>query len=212
MKFMSLAVCFAPAFLLAGCFNTTAVRYPIDQVIWTPRTDLGRTFRERNEADLRSIVSEVQQSPQLSGTASFVKDGLILLLRRNEAGDSTPFLGLHLVLEGGCFNTLRTTYQSRAASAYSRVLYPIAVILARHQQVLSEYQPGGVYLWLDWKVVDASVDPYGLYPRAEGMSAWIPDSTLVKFASSDITIQDLARQSKFTSSQGRTELDFTNTH
>jgi hypothetical protein len=211
MKLKHAVICVTAVLLAAGCFNTATVRYAVDDVIWTPRTDIGRAFHDRHAEDLRSVVSSVQESPQLSPVATIEKAGLSLNYRVGDANDTTYYLGLHLTCTG-IFNTLRTTYQSRAASSYSSVLFPLAVILTKHASLFGEDEARGVYLWLDWKATDFLRDEYRLFSQTEGMNAWIPDSTLFGFAKMKMSIQELARQSAFTSSMGRTELDFSNTH
>jgi hypothetical protein len=200
---VSAAICVTTAVFIVGCFNTSTVRFGVDEVIWTPKTDVGRAFLERHTVELRDVVESVQTSPQLSG--------LSLVYELGDAGDTTWYLGLHLTA-AGMFNTLRTTYQSRAASAYSNVLHPLAVILAKHESLFGPGETNGAYVWLDWRATDFLSDKYGLMAQTEGMNAWIPDSTLFSFARMRISIQELARQSSFTSTMGRTELDFSNTH
>jgi hypothetical protein len=197
--------------LASGCFNTATVRYAVDDVIWTPHSDFGRTFLKKHAEDFRAIVSNVQESPQLSRVATIEKAGLLLIYKAGDAGDTTYYLGVHLTCSG-IFNTLRTTYQSRAASAYSSVLFPLAAILTKHESLFGQDEARGVNLWLDWKATDFLSDQYRLYGQTEGMNAWIPDTTLFGFAKMEISIQELARQSAFTSTMGRTELDFSSPH
>ncbi|MFO7676491.1 MAG: hypothetical protein R6X12_09275 [bacterium] len=199
----------ALALLLAhGCVSAPAVRrYPPDDVIWSPRTEYGRAYKNHNVTLLTSLVQSIQTSPQL-GSATLEREGLLVTYRAEE-GDTGYYLSVHLTCNV-VFNTLQTNYLQRAASAYSRILFPFACILAEHPELLDYERISGVLVWLDWRATNFLEDRYRVFARTEGMNAFVSTPVLREFAGEKISIQELGRRSVFTSTGGRTELDFSN--
>ena len=201
-----LALCVVTV-LAAGCFNTAAVKLTPEQVIWTPRTEWGRQARDHLMADFTQVVSEIQSSSDIGHKVSMRPEGLLIRIDREDTTLRFIALDLNYLVT---FNTLRTNYNQRAASAYSAILFGLARILAAHPAFFKEPTISAFGVTLRWKATDFTQDEFRLMAQEEGMDAIIPNDILRDFATTKISIQELAKKSVFRSSLGRTELDFTN--
>ncbi|OYD15959.1 hypothetical protein CH330_03985 [candidate division WOR-3 bacterium JGI_Cruoil_03_51_56] len=192
-----------------GCYSTHIARHSAEAIIWTPRTVYGRAVLKKLHDDFVQLIQDIQASPELRGRVMLKRNGL-MVGNRPESKPDANYIGLYLTYPV-TYNTLQTSYLFRAASSYSQTLFPLSKIICRHPALFEDKRIVGVCIRLEWKATNFVSDKYRLSAKTEVMNAWIPREALEDFATTRISIQELGRRSVFTSSLGRTELDFMET-
>lgn len=192
--------------LAAGWFPGCAVKYRAEEVMWTPRTEVGRQVKKQLKGSFEQVIEEIQESPE-PRIASLKRGGLMLAYRTEHGSDSA----LHVLLHLKCrevYNTCGTNYRSRAASAYSATLMPVARVLSSHPEIFDHERIAGAAIALDWGAAAYLTGWFRLHAHPERMIAWIPEHALFDYAQLRCTIHELAVQTVFESSKGPTELEF----
>jgi hypothetical protein len=198
-----LAVC--PVLLV--CFSACSTKYRAEEVMWTPRTQVGRQVKEELKGSFEQLIEEIQESPGLH-KARLQRGGLMLAYRTEGGSDSALYLLLSLSRDT-VYNTCGTSYETRAARAYSAdFLLPLARVLCSHPEIFEHERIAGAAVALEWGAAIYLSDCFRLHANTERMNAWIPEQALFDFAQLRATIHELAEQTVFDSSQGPVELDF----
>ncbi|MDP8245937.1 MAG: hypothetical protein P9L94_17780 [Candidatus Hinthialibacter antarcticus] len=207
MKILNCIVYFSLVLLMNGCVTNQVPRLTTDQIIWNPRTEFGESFKQKHLNEFYYIIRKTEDSPE-TASLNFVEDGISVVSNENSVEEYQIMLHLY---HGVVYNTLKTTYQSRAASSYARNLFSLSKNIAFNPGLLDDQNINGCLIILEWKATNFLDDPYKLRSSQEGITAFIPKQALRDYANMKISIQELERQSVFTSSLGRMELDFSDT-
>lgn len=198
------AVCLVS--LAVGCLSSCSGKYRAEEVMWKPRTEVGRQVKEELRSSFEKVIEEIQESPE-PDIASLKRGGLMLAYRTPGGSDSA----LHVLLDLKCrevYNTCGTSFRSRAARAFSSTLMPVARILSSYPEVFGHERIVGAALALDWSAAVFLTGRLRLHGHSERMTAWIPEQALFDYAQLRSTIHELAAQAVFESSQGPLELEF----
>lgn len=206
MTFVRTAVRFAALTLLfaTACFTSQTVRPSTSEIIWTPRTDFGREALGRMDTVYRAIIQEVRTSSELIGL-DFLKEGVKVGFK-----PEVPETSYHVftLTDQTVYNTLRTSFPSRAAGVLGRRLYPLAGILNRHPALLQDERIFGYIISLGWRSTDFAADQYKLGGTWEWITVVLPYELLSDYALMKVSIQEVGRRAEFRSAMGKTEIDF----
>jgi hypothetical protein len=193
------------ALSFCSCFTSQTVRPTVDEVIWTPKTEFGHQVLNRVDTAYRAIVEEVRSNRDLAGV-DFTKEG-IAVLREVDQADTLWYHGFILV-DQTVYNTLRTSFLSRAAGVLAHRLYSVASILERHPVLQQDKKLTGYELRFVWRATDFAEDQYKLSGEWESITAVIPYQLLSDYVNMKVSIQELGKRAGFRSKMGKTEVDF----
>lgn len=191
--------------LFCSCFTSQTVRPTVDEVIWTPKTEFGREALGQVDTAYRAIVEEVRTNRDLAGV-DFPKEGVLVVYDHSQT--DTLWYHAFALVDQTLYNTLRTSFLSRAASVLARRLYPLATVIDRHSVLRQVNRLTGYQLRFIWRATDFAEDRYKLAGEWEAITAVIPYQLLSDYVSMKVSIQELGKRAEFLTKMGKTEVDF----
>jgi len=192
--------------LVIGCIPLGEIKQlSSEEIIFTPMTGFEMDILSRTKSELEGIINDIQMGGDLPNV-NFAKEGALICKDVNNNIICFCFILNHQVV----YNTSQTTYIKRASTTYVKNLFAFSKIIASYPKLFEEDKISGISIDFRWMAKDFLKDQYqsGV---VEDMSAYIPKEVLRDFANNKISIQELSRQTTFTSSMGKVEMNFSDT-
>jgi hypothetical protein len=167
--------------ILAGCGTLR----PPTSTIWEPQTEFGRSFRTKYIVNFQNMLVDLRSIPELGDIVAAIWFG-------SGADSSSRYFGPTLGTYKK-FNTLRTNFEDRAASAVSELILPVLQAVAKQNAPLNDPSISGAYVSIAWTASDFSL-PYGA-GELEAVRLYIPRAVLDDFLAFKFTNQDLLNRS-----------------
>ena len=167
--------------VVAGC----ATLRPPTSSIWEPRTEFGRSFKARYQGKLENALKDLRSIPEIGDIVAGLWLGA-------GADSSARYFGANMGTYNK-YNTLRTNFEERAASAVSELILPVLQAIAKQKEPIDDLQIAGVYVSIAWTAADFSERYSG--GELEAVQMYIPKDIVFDFLSFKFTNQDLLNKS-----------------
>lgn len=167
--------------LFSGC----ATLKPPKSTIWEPETEFGRSFKNQYLTDFQNLLQNLRGLREIGDIVAGVWLGVGVDSAARYFGAS---MGTY-----NKYNTLRTNFEERAASAVSELILPILQAMAKQKQPLDDPRIDGVFVSIAWTAANFA-QPYSP-GEFEGVQIYIRGDTLYDFLSFKFTNQELLNQS-----------------
>lgn len=112
--------------ILSGC----ATMRPPTSTIWEPQTEFGRSFKAQYLGNFQNLLIDLRKVREVGDIVAAVWLGV-------GADSSARYFGANLGTYNK-YNTLRTNFEERAASAVSETILPILQAIAKQSAPLND--------------------------------------------------------------------------
>jgi hypothetical protein len=160
---------------------------PMKQVtsIWEPKTETGRILKKEYINELQNMVTDV-------GKINGINE-ILGVFQRGFGDDSTLFyFGVHVSINIK-YNTLRTNFEDRTATAVAENGFPILQAISKQQKPVNDSLITGVFLSIAWVAADFTK----IYSSSskEAVYIYITKQLLNEYLSFKVTNQELLNKS-----------------